>query len=1625
MKIMESKKLYKRVIIVLGFTIVFMLSIGFSALSSTLGISGSTRYNVKKHIRVTDVSLNSVTGGGVENYTPLYNYNQVTLGVSIPETGTVTYTITITNYSSTEYIIGYDIESSNDDLTETTVENYTNPVDTGTYTLTITISGASSDFDNINIYFTFMENTDVLYDIISSQSVMENTKSRFVSGNTGIDFSQISSDTNGKGIYTFASTFNDSYPIKYYRGAVTNNNVLFGGYCWKIVRTTSTGGVKLLYNGPISSLYDGNALTESEYIIVENNSTYPYMFDSSTNEWYSTVVPWENSAAIRFSPSTSGNYEVRFDLASGNYDNFYITVNGGSSRSYKGVTSGTISLGELTSSDIIRINFYVDGGGFSGTQILRFKLISRTSIIGQSCSSTGQDSILGSSSYGSHNGSYMHTGYLPLDWSYFNLYEDNSFSSSYTGTVFKSIRLNVSSYFASSYTYNSVTGRYTLDNPYQIASKNDYSSVIGSYTFFNSDPNSSNYGIYYIVNASSTYIYCFKISDGKSLNDYSITVGDSYIDNNNGTFTLSNTTTIPYVDWVTNYSSYKNKYMCNDFSATCEELQYTRSTSSAGYEYYTGVKKFVLAKSFSGNNLVDTVKVSYADLYANYANYSDYKYSCGDLETSCDNIKLIGSLGSTKISYIKKIYFGTGVTYNSTTKKYTLTNPKLMNFDYLDFENAYSNYHYFCPSELTTTCSEVKYFGYASRLENYIYYNATLKNGYTSIGDVLTNQFQNTDDSNIKRIIDDFYYKYIDDYSAYLEDETWCNDKSIYSYGGYNPNGGSVLNYLSFNPNNRAVLHQPSLACSTLRDRFTVNDSNGNRMSRFKIGMLTSDEVMLAGGVHLNENTSYYLSIGTEWFTISADTIKGDINVFSVGSSGTLTSTSYSSGVRPSISLRPNIRISGGVGTQDNPYVIALDAPYTISYSDSVGTGCNNVDVLKYSGNRYGDLCTPSYSGNKYFAGWYTGQNGTGTKITSNTTASSNRTLYAYWVTNNKLYDIISYNSQLDSVSSGSVSNTGISFKNPSSETNGNGIYTFDSTKNDTYPVYYYRGAVTNNNVLFGGYCWKIVRTTSTGGVKLIYNGSPVDNKCTTKTGTSTQISTGYFNSSSNSITYDGYMYGGSIIEEELSKSSTHNLDTAMTLFTSRSWSTSYYFSYSVSYDSNTGLYSLDDPFKVSSTSSYSSLIGAYTFLSSTQNNTSNSVYGVGDASSSSVYTYDITGGNLPTDYYILVGNNYTYNNNTYTLTNTEKLYYSSISYSYSAYPRYTCNSTASTCSELSVLSGIRTNGYSYCSTSKKIVFGKSLNGLQLVDTITLNALEIYNNWSRAIGYSIPPEYKYTCGDTNTTCTSSTLRVVTDSSASWYSYDRIIYYSESISYDQNTGYTLINPSTSVDDINQKYFCTTYGTTCSSVGYVYWNSLAYVRQSGGKLGGDDFLTDMSLNTNSSAIKTTIDNWYSSNLNSYTSYLEDTVYCSDRSYVDIGSFDPHVSHSFGFSGYNRYSDGTPSFTCQNNDSFTVSSNNGNGKLTYPVGLLTVDEAMLGGMASSSQTNQYLYNGQSWWLMTPWQHVRIIGRVGTVSSGNISFGQTNSSYGIRPVISLKPNITVTGGDGTFEYPYVINTN
>ena len=186
-----------------------------------------------------------------------------------------------------------------------------------------------------------------------------------------------------------------------------------------------------------------------------------------------------------------------------------------------------------------------------------------------------------------------------------------------------------------------------------------------------------------------------------------------------------------------------------------------------------------------------------------------------------------------------------------------------------------------------------------------------------------------------------------------------------------------------------------------------------------------------------------------------------------------------------------------------------------------------------------------------------------------------------------------------------------------------------------------------------------------------------------------------------------------------------------------------------------------------------------------------------------------------------------------------------------------------------------------------------------------------------------------------------------------------------------------------------------------------------------------------NTSNSVAKNGVDSWYSTNMSGYTSMLEDTIWCNDRRIYSLGGWDinndVYNSGDLLFSPYNRLSEThVPDITCPNkNDSFTITeSSSGNGKLTYPAGLITTDEAVLAGSNNSTQNKSfYLYTGSSYWTMSPCYYGTNDSRVYQVSSsGDIDYNIVNYSAGIRPLVSLKAGTKISNGDGTANNPYIV---
>ena len=184
---------------------------------------------------------------------------------------------------------------------------------------------------------------------------------------------------------------------------------------------------------------------------------------------------------------------------------------------------------------------------------------------------------------------------------------------------------------------------------------------------------------------------------------------------------------------------------------------------------------------------------------------------------------------------------------------------------------------------------------------------------------------------------------------------------------------------------------------------------------------------------------------------------------------------------------------------------------------------------------------------------------------------------------------------------------------------------------------------------------------------------------------------------------------------------------------------------------------------------------------------------------------------------------------------------------------------------------------------------------------------------------------------------------------------------------------------------------------------------------------------------STIKTNIDNWFNTNLSPFLNYLSDFIVCGDRNFtlddwIPIGK--PESAVSYYSDAYRRLTSTTkaPLLICPHvGDAFTVSDiTKGNGVLTYPVGLLTVEEVVAAGAVVASINNDfYLYTNQNEWYLTAGRVTNIDARgVNMTYAGQLYGDKVSDVYNYRPVISLKPDVPFTG-TGHWNDSYFIDTD
>ena len=182
--------------------------------------------------------------------------------------------------------------------------------------------------------------------------------------------------------------------------------------------------------------------------------------------------------------------------------------------------------------------------------------------------------------------------------------------------------------------------------------------------------------------------------------------------------------------------------------------------------------------------------------------------------------------------------------------------------------------------------------------------------------------------------------------------------------------------------------------------------------------------------------------------------------------------------------------------------------------------------------------------------------------------------------------------------------------------------------------------------------------------------------------------------------------------------------------------------------------------------------------------------------------------------------------------------------------------------------------------------------------------------------------------------------------------------------------------------------------------------------------------------SSDIKTYLEDWYANytDLNKTGTKITDQIYCNDRSAssTQTAAWTSTVAtYHYGANGRVWNEPVSPDYKCPvASDKFTTTTAKGNGKLSYPVGLITADEITFAGLPAEETNNSfYLYTGDYYWAGSP-----VAFDTGCSSEffvdidGFLYSGDVSHSRGVRGVVSLSSESKLLGS-GTYDDVYVVS--
>ena len=197
--------------------------------------------------------------------------------------------------------------------------------------------------------------------------------------------------------------------------------------------------------------------------------------------------------------------------------------------------------------------------------------------------------------------------------------------------------------------------------------------------------------------------------------------------------------------------------------------------------------------------------------------------------------------------------------------------------------------------------------------------------------------------SDIKTYLEDWYANYTDlnKTGTKIIDQIYCNDRTAST--SESGTAGEISSWASTGTQyaygaglrlyGDSSKPSPSLKCTNANDKFTTTIAKGNGKLSYSVGLITADEVNMAGADNqFNSNASYYLYIGSDYWTGSPIAYSrkqfggGESREFGVYDDGRLgaydVSNNDDSMVRGVVSLSSDAKLLGS-GTYNDVYTVS------------------------------------------------------------------------------------------------------------------------------------------------------------------------------------------------------------------------------------------------------------------------------------------------------------------------------------------------------------------------------------------------------------------------------------------------------------------------------------------------------------------------------------------------------------------------------------------------------------------------------------------------------------------------------------------------------------------------------